>query len=157
MLTGLRQTIWVPISNTAFALAKIALLILLSTGVAGFGIFASWTIPAALLLIPVNVLIFLRFIPRHAAARSARAMEAGTRQIVRYLVGDYAGALLVNASVSLLPLIVLATLGADASAYFYIAWTIAYSLQLMSLNIATSLMVEGAARRRASSSTAGAP
>lgn len=147
VLTGLRQTIWVPISNTVFAVAKIALLILLSTGIAGFGIFASWTIPAALLLIPVNILIFLRFIPRHATARSARAMEAGTRQIVRYLVGDYAGSLLVNASVSLLPLIVLATLGADASAYFYIGWTIAYSLQLMSLNIATSLMVEGAARR----------
>ncbi len=147
VLTGLRQTIWVPISNTAFAVAKIVLLIALSTGVAGFGIFASWTVPAALLLIPVNILIFARFIPRHAAARSARAMEAGTRQIVRYLVGDYAGSLLVNASVSLLPLIVLATLGADDSAYFYIAWTIAYSLQLMSLNIATSLMVEGAARR----------
>lgn len=146
-LTGLRQTIWVPISNTAFAIAKIVLLIFFASGVVGFGIFASWTIPAALLLIPVNLLIFARFVPRHAAARSAQVMEAGTRQIVRYLVGDYAGSLLVNASVSLLPLIVLASLGADASAYFYIGWTIAYSLQLMSLNIATSLMVEGAAKR----------
>jgi O-antigen/teichoic acid export membrane protein/thymidylate kinase len=146
-LTGLRQTIWVPISNTVFAVAKIVLLALFATGTIGFGIFASWTIPAALLIVPVNLLIFLRFVPRHVAARSARMMEAGTRQIVRYLVGDYVGSLLVNASVSLLPLIVLATLGAEASAYFYIGWTIAYSLQLMSLNIATSLMVEGAARR----------
>ena len=156
-LTGLRQTIWVPISNTAFAIAKIVLLIIFASGaVVGFGIFASWTIPAALMLVPVNLLIFLRFVPKHAAARSARAVEAGTRQIVRYLVGDYVGSLLVNASVSLLPLIVLASLGADASAYFYIGWTIAYSLQLLSLNIATSLMVEGAAKGRRSSRTAGA-
>jgi O-antigen/teichoic acid export membrane protein len=147
VLTGLRQTIWVPISNTVFAISKIALLVMFATGALEYGIFASWTIPAAVLLIPVNALIFLRFVPRHVAVRSTRAVEAGTRQMVRYLVGDYIGSLLVNASVALLPLIVLATLGADASAYFYIGWTIAYSLQLMSLNIATSLMVEGAARR----------
>ena len=37
--------------------------------------------------------------------------------------------------------------GPRGGAYFYIAWTIAFSLYLISVNMATSLMVEGAARR----------
>ncbi len=41
----------------------------------------------------------------------------------------------------------LATAGAKASAYYYIAWTVAYSMQMFSLSMGISLSVEGAARR----------
>src|SRR5438445_327743 len=65
VLTGLRQTVWVPIENTIFAVAKIVLLAAFALSLAEYGIFASWTIPAVLSIIPVNLLIFRRFIPRH--------------------------------------------------------------------------------------------
>ncbi len=147
VLTGLRRTIWVPIENVIFALAKIALLVVLARSAADIGVFASWTIPAALAIIPVNVLIFGRFIGAHAAKSSDAAPEGTPRQIVRYLSGDYLGSLCMSAAIGLLPLLILSVVGAQGSASFYMAWTIAASLQLVSLNAALSLTVEGAARR----------
>jgi O-antigen/teichoic acid export membrane protein len=45
---------------------------------------------------------------------------------------------------SLMPVIVLAISGADASAYIYLASTIAYTLYLINLNVGMSLITEGA-------------
>lgn len=146
-LTGLRQTIWVPIENSVFGIAKIVLLLVFAAGLAHFGIFASWTIPAAILIVPVNWLIFRRLVPRHVGARRDGSSEALPAGILQYLSGDYVGSLLYSASIGLLPLLVLHAVGARGGAYFYIAWTIAFSLYFISANVATSLMVEGAARR----------
>ena len=147
VLTGLRQTVWVPIENTIFAVAKIVLLAAFALSLAEYGIFASWTIPAVLSIIPVNLLIFRRFIPRHQSVERPTEGEVAPRRMLQYLTGDYLGSLAISASTALLPLLVLIKVGPSASAYFYIAWTIAYSLQLISINVATSLMVEGAAQR----------
>jgi O-antigen/teichoic acid export membrane protein/aminoglycoside phosphotransferase (APT) family kinase protein/thymidylate kinase len=147
-LTGLRRTAWVPIENSVFGVAKIVLLVAFVAGPASFGIFASWTIPAVLLLLPVNWLIFRRFVPR----RDSDAADPGSavsmpRGIMRYLSGDYVGALFYAASIGLLPLVVVGLVGPEGGAYFYIAWTIAASLYFVSWSMATSLTVEGAARR----------
>ncbi len=147
VLTGLRRTVWVPIENTIYALAKIALLVAIAKSAADIGVFASWTIPAAIAIFPVNGLIFRRFVGAHAARSGDRPPEGTPRQIVRYLSGDYLGSLSVAAATGLLPLIILSVVGASGSAYFYMAWTIAYSLQLVSVNSALSLTVEGAARQ----------
>jgi O-antigen/teichoic acid export membrane protein len=144
VLTGLRRTMWVPVENVIYALAKIALLVAFAKSAADIGVFASWTIPAAFAIIPVNVLIFGRFIGAHVAKRSDAHPEGTPRQIVRYLSGDYLGSLCVSAATGLLPLLILSVVGASGSAYFYMAWTIALSLQLISVNSALSLTVEGA-------------
>lgn len=153
VLTGLRRTFWVPIENAAFGIAKIVLLLVFAGSVAQVGIYVSWTIPAAMLVVPVNWLVFRRFVPRHVAAplsELAPSTSAGapTGGILRYLVGDYAGSLCYAASIGLLPLIVVAVAGPRFGAFFYIAWTIASAMYLVSVSMATSLMVEGAARRR---------
>lgn len=144
-LTGLRQAVWVPIENTIFGATKIALLLLLAGGLAGSGIFVSWTIPAALLVVPVNWLIFRRLVPRHVAVANGPAdvLQPG---IVRYLSGDYIGSLFNAGTIGLLPLVVVGVVGPSGGAYYYVSWTIAYSMCLISLNMATSLMVEGATR-----------
>jgi thymidylate kinase/O-antigen/teichoic acid export membrane protein len=154
VLTGLRRTFWVPIENSAFGIAKIALLLVFAGSIAHIGIFASWTIPATMLVVPVNWLIFRRFVPRHAAAASCEpapsaAADALPGGIVRYLMGDYIGSLWYAACIGLLPLIVVAVAGSRFGAFFYIAWTIASAMYLISISMATSLMVEGAARQRA--------
>jgi glycosyltransferase involved in cell wall biosynthesis/O-antigen/teichoic acid export membrane protein len=147
VLTGLRRTMWVPIENTIFAVIKIVALVALAGSLTGSGIYVSWTVPAALSIVPINFMIFRWFLPKHLARHGKDEPEAGARTIVHYLAFDNAGSLLVSASTGLLPLIVLATIGPLASAYYYIAWTIAYSMQLFSLNMAISLSVEGAGER----------
>ncbi len=147
VLTGLRRTVWVPVENTIFAVVKILVVVGLAGSLTGAGIYVSWTVPAVLSIVPINLMIFRWFLPSHMARQGKVAPEGSVRMIVPYLAADFAGSLLVSASTSLLPLIVLAMAGARASAYYYIAWTIAYSLQLLSLNLAISLSVEGAEQR----------
>jgi O-antigen/teichoic acid export membrane protein/thymidylate kinase len=147
VLTGLRRTVWVPIENTIYAIVKIGLLVVLAGSASGIGVFASWTVPAALTILPVNGLIFGRFIRAHAAKSGTAPPEGTAFQIARYLTGDYLGSLCVSAATGILPLVILAVVGAKGSAYFYMAWTMAYSLQLISMNSALSLTVEGAGRR----------
>jgi O-antigen/teichoic acid export membrane protein len=145
VLTGLRQTKWVPLENTLFSLAKIALLAVLAVLMPTFGIFASWTIPAAIAIVPVNVLIFRRLIPDHVDGQPVSREGPRPAHLVRYLTGDYLGSLFVTGSTALLPLLVLSVQGSAGTAYFFVAWTIAYTLQLLSLNVATALMVEATA------------
>jgi O-antigen/teichoic acid export membrane protein len=147
VLTGLQRTIWVPIENTIFAVVKILVQVALAGSLAGSGLYISWTVPAVLSIVPINALIFRRFLPGIVARQRDVDPEGSVGLIARYVAADYAGSMLETASTGLLPLIVLATLGASASAYYYIAWTIAYSLQLLSLNMSLSLSVEGAVRR----------
>jgi len=147
VLTGLRRAVWVPVENILFGIAKILLLLVLSTAFDEFGIFASWTIPVALSLLPVNLLIFVRLVPEHANLRP----EVGTphtRTLVRYFAGDYLGSLFFLASTTLLPLLVTRLAGAEANAYFYQAWIISFSLQMVAINTTTSLTVEAAHNER---------
>lgn len=144
-LTGLRQTHWVPVENTLYALVKLGLLVLLAQALPHYGVFASWTIPVALALIPVNLLLFLRLIPRHAAATKDNAEPIRPRQIAGYGVGNYVGGLFSLSVSTLLPVLVTARVGAAENAYFYLAWLVSTSMQLVGSNMTTSLTVEAAA------------
>jgi LysM repeat protein/O-antigen/teichoic acid export membrane protein len=147
VLAGLKQTVWVPIENVTFALAKLALLLLLAWSSAGLGIFASWTIPAAAVLLPVNYLIFCRLLPQHTHSSAAMAEPLNPRRIAGYAASNYLGAMLSLAVNTLLPLLVLHQLGPRANAYFAQPWLIAGSLQLIAGNMAVSLTVEAATDR----------
>jgi hypothetical protein len=50
VLTGLRRSIWVPVESVAFGVAKIGPLVVFAAPAAG--IFASWRIPMAVVLVP---------------------------------------------------------------------------------------------------------
>lgn len=145
VLVGLREATWVPFENLLFALGKIGLLILLAAMMPGFGVLASWTVPVLILLVPTNYLIFRRLIPKHVAATEHKAEPIVPRQIARYVAGDYLSSWVWMALTNLLPLIVLERAGATANAYFYMTWTIAYSLYLVSRNMGMSLISEAAA------------
>ena len=51
-LTGLRHAVWVPVENILYAVGKMALLVLLASGMPHWGIFAAWVLPAAAAIIP---------------------------------------------------------------------------------------------------------
>jgi O-antigen/teichoic acid export membrane protein len=142
VLTGLRRSIVVPIENILFALAKIVLLLAFPVWSQQYGIFASWTIPAALTIVPINYVIFRHLIPRHAAAARDNARALVPRQIVTYVAGDFLGFVLSLLSTTLLPILVTQLAGASANAYFYLSWLFAFTLHLIATNMAISLTVQ---------------
>jgi O-antigen/teichoic acid export membrane protein len=147
VLTSLRQALWVPIENTTFGMTKIVLLVALAVPLQHSGLFASWIVPAALTLLPINWLIFRRLVPQHIQATDDLAKPIIPSQIVKYVSGNYLGTLFAVASTTLLPIIVTNQVGASATAYFFLPWTILTSLQMIALNLTTSLTVEAALDR----------
>ncbi len=142
-LVGLRNANWVTLENALFGLAKIGMLLPLAALVPHAGIYISWIVPAALAVPLVNWLIFRKLLPRHAK-KTRDARPPSRRQVGRFLAGDVSGALLLLATVSLVPVLVALFVAPGTNAYFYMAWTIGCTLDLLAANMALSLTVEGA-------------
>jgi O-antigen/teichoic acid export membrane protein len=143
VLTALRGAVWVPVENTAFGIIKIALLVLLASVVPSLGIFVSWNLAVVVALVPVNVLVFRRLLPRLRARRTVALPDR--RVLARFVALDYLGYLFMQAGTNALPLIVTARLGAEANAVFYVAWLLGNSVELVAYHFGTSLTVEAAA------------
>ena len=141
-MIGLRQAHWVPVENILFAAAKIVLLVVLAKNFPEYGIFASWVIPLIISLVPVNLLIFGKLLPKHI--RDSEGTETGVdvKQIAQYAGGLYAGYIFSAASLRLLPLIVLQVVGSKAAAFFTLPWMIVTSMQLVIPSMMGSLTVE---------------
>jgi O-antigen/teichoic acid export membrane protein len=145
-LAGLRKAIWVPIENTLFALAKIVLLLVFADSAwRAWGPFASWTIPLLAAILPVNLLIFRRLLGARNGAAAPRRPSVDIRSVVRFSVADFLGTLFFMAAVGLAPILVVEQAGAEDNAVYYLTWTIAYSLYLVSKSMGVSLVAEGAA------------
>lgn len=142
VLVGLRQATWVPIENVIFAVSKIALLVVFATLIPQYGVFASWVIPSIVIVIPTNIFIFGILIPRHVRITAGKSMRLKVGEIARFIAGNYTSTLIWNATVSVLPLIVIAVVGAEVSAYFYLPWTIAFALHMVSTNMNMSFLTE---------------
>jgi len=142
VLVGLRQAAWIPLENGLCSLAKIALLPLLAlTG--GWAVFGAAVIPAAAAVVIVTALI-LRFLGR--TTRDGPRTTIPVTQLVRFAAADHLAALLWMATADLLTLLVLDELGPEASAYYFLANTIGYTLYLVVSNVGSALVAEGARR-----------
>jgi Na+-driven multidrug efflux pump len=94
------------------------------------------------LVVAVNLLIFRRLIPAHVQATQAIATPLLPVQIARYVAGDYASSLIGLAVSLALPLMVISHAGAEANAYYSLAWTVTYALYLVGQNMGMSLIAE---------------
>jgi O-antigen/teichoic acid export membrane protein/aminoglycoside phosphotransferase len=144
VLIGLGRADWVLVETIVFGLLKIGLLFVLAGALPDEGIFASWALPLIVVVIPLNVLVYKRLLPRHAADHVATSEPLRARDLGRFVTADYFASLLWTATTSLLPLVVLAIVGAEESAYFFLSFTVAYMLYLLSRNLGMSLVTEGA-------------
>jgi O-antigen/teichoic acid export membrane protein len=143
-LTATRRAPWVPVENGVFGILKLAALpIFLAVGALN-GVFLAWILPMALLLIPVNLLVFGRAIPSHTigGAHESSVARIGSRQVARFLAQDYLAAVFTQATLTVLPLLVIAILGAQASAYFAMPFTIVLAFDTLAYGACTSLVVE---------------
>ena len=142
VLTGLSRAVWVPLENLLVALAKIVLLLSFARSFPQYGLFAAWMIPVVAAILPVNLLLVRRVLPIHRQTGGEEEEQPGLWQIARYLAGNYLGTIFFLAYATLLPLLVTNMAGPRVNAYFYMPWMIATALQLIVLNLTTSLMVE---------------
>ncbi len=146
VLTALRRAPWVPIENATFGVLKIAALPLLLALGSGHAIFIAWVIPMAMLVIPVNYLIFVKVIPNWPGrgTESSPVERFGWRKLRRFFAQEYLAGLFMQAASTMLPVLIVALLGSSENAYFYIPFTIVSAFDLLFANVAASLTVEGA-------------
>ncbi len=145
-LVAVRQAPWVPLENGLYALLKLLALPLLFAAGSMHGIFTAWVTPIVLLIVPVNWLIFRRFLIAHRAqipGQSSR-LPFGRRRLARFLAFDYLATLFAQAGLGVVPVLVVAVLSSRANAHFYIPFSIALALDTAFFSIATSLVAEGA-------------
>jgi len=147
ILTALRGVVWVPVENAAYGIAKVVLLVLLAAVTPSLGIFLSWNVAVLAALIPINMLVFWKLLPR-LRQRQPAAQLPSRRALGRFVALDYVGFLFLQAGTNALPLLVTARLGAEANGIFYISYLLAGSMELVANHFATSLTVESAADER---------
>jgi O-antigen/teichoic acid export membrane protein len=146
-LTGLHGAVWVPLENISFSILKIAALpIVAALALGEAGIFVAWMVPAVLMSVPVNYILFARLVPRQMGASGGTHALPSRRSILAFLAGDYTGGVAQTVTNTVMPLIVVSRLGAAANAYFYTTWIVVLAYDQVLSNIATSFIVESAAR-----------
>lgn len=143
-LMATHQAAWIPIENALFGVLKLAALPALLVLGDVHGVFLAWVLPMALLLAPVNLLVFKRAIPGHVAGgvRKSSIVRLGPRRVVHFLAQDYLASVFTQATLTVLPLLVIAILGAQESAYFAMPFTIVIAFDNLAYGACTSLVVE---------------
>jgi O-antigen/teichoic acid export membrane protein len=144
VLIGMRQARWVLGENAIFALAKLWLVVLLASSYPHAGVFLAWIAPAIILIVPVNLVIFRRFVPRYEKRTIGREEQWQGREMRRLIVGNYAGSLVGLVGTFLLPILVANQLGAQQAAYFFIPWALTLGLAVVAANLTASMVVETA-------------
>jgi O-antigen/teichoic acid export membrane protein len=146
ILTSLRRAMWVPLENIAYSAAKLAVVVVIAQSFHGIGVFVSWVAPAALALIPINMLIFRRLLP---ASPAVATLDADAMRFRRFVTAETGGVFLWQISTTILPVLVVARVGATAGALFAIPWLLAQAVDLVAGNLGMSLTVEAAGDHRA--------
>lgn len=148
VLAAVRRATWIPFENGLFSLLKVVLMVAFAAAAYEYGVFFSWAIPMAVMVLPMTMLLFRIALRRHAAAtpqtiEPEHEVLTGRRQIFRYLGLDYVASVISQAGTSVLPLLVVVMLGVEANASFAIAFSIAVALEQFALNSGLVLTVEG--------------
>lgn len=125
---------------------KLALVAGLASFFKVFGIFASWGVALAVSL-GICLLIFLPQILPHYRPIPSLQRQA-SNELVPFSLVNYISEGLWSLPTWILPLMILNILGAEANAYFYMAWAMAGLLLAISIGISSSLFAEGSYKAR---------
>ncbi|NUT33978.1 MAG: hypothetical protein HOV79_12980 [Hamadaea sp.] len=143
-LVALDRAAWVPVKNTALAVARMVLLPLLARTAAPEPILVAWAAPTVAAFVAVNLLMLVR---RPPAAAGTGAQRPGRRDIARLVGGQYANSV-VNAVILFSPpVLVTAVLGPQANAVFFLPWTITTALIGLLWNVVVPFVVEASGGR----------
>ena len=141
VLATVRRAEIIPFENSAFGVLKIMLLLplaLLHVMPTSLAIVASWTLPLVLIITPINIYLFGRGVPQAVTTFPENLTEKeGTW--VRYDFGGYLFWLLGTLP---LPVVAVIVLGPVSTAIFYIPFTVATAIDVLSLNLGNQLTAE---------------
>jgi O-antigen/teichoic acid export membrane protein len=145
VLIGLHRAFWVLIAKTTYSVLKIVLLVA-TAGTAAWAIFAAYAVPAVVAVVGVNCVVLVRVLRRRAVsgAGSPPTVPPSVPSLVRFAIGDHVAFLLALATADLLPLLVLAREGPSASAYYFLAFSMANTLMVVTADIGTAFVAEAA-------------
>jgi O-antigen/teichoic acid export membrane protein len=139
-LVGIRRPLYVPAENAAYGALKLALLVALAGLVHPWTLLGVWVGTALVMTVVVNHVMF-----RSLLRTGDRPLALPPRRtVVRFSAGHSAVALASWVPELLVPLLVLRYLGDADNAYYYAAWTIAFSVKLLLTGMASALTVEAA-------------
>ena len=133
-----RSTKYILIKNTIFSSLKILLLFVFAW-LGAYGIFTSHMI--GLIAGFITVFIFLIFKFKYRSRFVFH--DSIVKQIGKYSFGNYVAGFIGSLPTLLLPLLILNLLGAESSAYYFIAMMIATLLYAISSATSSSLFAEG--------------
>ena len=137
-----RSTEFTFIQNAIASLSKIVMIILLATIFSSaFGIFASAGVAMSVALL-IAIFWFLPKVQQGYFPLCIVRREV-LNEISHYSGGNYIARIFLQSSPLVLPLMVINILGAEMSAYFYIAWSITAILIVIPTSIFNSLFAEG--------------
>ena len=145
-LVGFRATFWVPVENTSFSVAKIALLPVFLVVAPRAGVFTSWVLPVVVCAGAINFYLWRRVLPAHVKASSGLGVLPERRILGTVVFGEYLGGIAFTAMAAVPALFIAATLGAQQAAYFQTPWIAGTSFDGLLFSFATSLMAEATAR-----------
>jgi O-antigen/teichoic acid export membrane protein len=129
--------------NLVFGVAKLAIVAALALGGddGAIGIFAAWVAGCAVSVAVAYALLLPRLPRRY------RPSLSGVRDEVRAMRGMYAGNYFITLGYLLatfvLPLLVVARLSAEDTAYFYVAWLLGGAFFTVSASVGSALFAEG--------------
>jgi O-antigen/teichoic acid export membrane protein len=141
VLVGLRRASLVPLTNGIHSVIKIAFLPLL-TASAGYALFATFALPALPIVLVVTV--FILRMPGQASSAPEPVEDLRISHLLRFALTDYFSSLLWLATTDLMTLVVLDQMGPQQSAYYFMSFTIAYSLYLVTTNVGSAFVAEAA-------------
>ena len=126
--------------NTIWSVLKLLFLVVLTTfGV--FGIFYSWGLAICVAII-ISIFFFIPIVqPKYFPRFVVR--EKIINDMVRFSFVNYIAETFGSGSIMILPLLILNVLNPEMTAYFFISWTIASVLFMISIATTTSLFAEG--------------
>ena len=124
-----------------FGLLKLLLPIIMAAYFHSFGIFASWGISLLVALLVGILVFFPRVLTDYRPFFTVR--KKVVNDILRFSFANYIADFFWSAAGSILPIMVLNLLGAESTAYFYIAWSVGGICMVVSGAVSISLFAEG--------------
>jgi O-antigen/teichoic acid export membrane protein len=145
VLVALGRAPWLPIENGLFSAAKIVMLPvgLAAFGASGHGVLLAWLVP---LFVSVAIISWL-LVRRVLAGLDRPGADPNdgfgkSRGLAAFIGQDLIGTVLGQLTGAAIPLIVVASLGPAANAYFFLPYTLVTTLDLVFLGLATAVTAE---------------
>jgi len=107
-------------------------------GLGVLGIFISWDVGLLATLFFGSYILY-----RFGLSFRFKANTTSLREIFTFSLGNYVAGIFMIIPVSIMPVLIVNTVGAQGSAYFYIAYSVAALLSAIPTAVSTSLFVEG--------------